>query len=64
MIERNSHKRIIATVEALEHLSKADPIMSAVIERYGVIGYELHTDYLGALLSILSGNNCRAGWRT
>ena len=55
MIERNSHKHIIATAEAREHLSKADPIMGAVIDRYGVIDYELHTDYLSALLSNIVG---------
>lgn len=42
---------IIATAEMRGYLTKADPIMGAVIEKYGVIDYELHLNYLNALLS-------------
>jgi len=48
-------KRITATAEAREYLTKADPLMGAAIEKYGVIDYELHTDYLSALLSNIVG---------
>jgi len=48
-------KRITATAETREHLMKADPIMGAVIEKHGVIDYELHSDYLNALLSNIVG---------
>jgi DNA-3-methyladenine glycosylase II len=47
--------RITATAEAREYLMKADPIMGTVIEKYGVIDYELHSDYLDALLSNIVG---------
>lgn len=50
-----AQNKIAATPAAREHLAKADPIMGAVIEKYGVIEYELATDYLSALLSNIVG---------
>ena len=55
MLEVALKNRITATIEAREYLAKADSIMGAVIEKYGVIDYELHADYLSALLSNIVG---------
>ena len=50
-----NNQRITATAEIREYLAKADPIMGAVIEKIGVIDYELCTNYLNALLSNIVG---------
>jgi DNA-3-methyladenine glycosylase II len=47
--------RITATGEAREYLTKADRIIGTVIEKHGVIDYELQSDYLNALLSNIVG---------
>jgi len=49
------NNRITATAEAREYLTKADPVFGAIIEKYGVIDYELRTDYFDALLSNIVG---------
>lgn len=51
----NSEKRITATAEIREHLKKADPLIDALIYKYGVIDYELRVDYLNALLLNIVG---------
>ncbi|GHV01976.1 hypothetical protein FACS1894211_12630 [Clostridia bacterium] len=48
-------KYITATTETIEFLTKADAVMGAVIQKYGVIDYELSTDYFAALLSNIVG---------
>ena len=48
-------KRITATAKARAYLTNADPIMGAVIKKYGIIDYELAADYLAALLSNIVG---------
>lgn len=47
--------RITATTEMREYLQKADPIIGEVIEKHGMIDYELRSDYLEALLSNIVG---------
>jgi len=53
--ETNLNYRITATAEARKYLTKADPVMGAVIEKHGAIDYELRTDYFDALLSNIVG---------
>ena len=48
-------KRITATAKARAYLTNADPILGAVIKKYGIIEYELAADYLAALLSNIVG---------
>ncbi|MFA5449245.1 MAG: DNA-3-methyladenine glycosylase [Clostridia bacterium] len=48
-------KSITATTEVREYLSKSDPIMGAVIEKYGIIEYELLNCYFNALLANIVG---------
>ena len=48
-------KRITAAKKARAFLTKADPIMGALIEKFGVIDYELADDYMDALLSNIVG---------
>ncbi|MDR2047270.1 MAG: DNA-3-methyladenine glycosylase 2 family protein [Clostridiales bacterium] len=50
------NKRYIeATEKARAFLSGRDPVLGGVIERYGVIKYELETAYFDALLSTVIG---------
>ncbi|MDR0762988.1 MAG: hypothetical protein LBF01_00635 [Bacteroidales bacterium] len=51
----NLKKYITATAEAREYLTNVDPILGAVIEKHGIIDYELCTDYFDALLSNIVG---------
>jgi DNA-3-methyladenine glycosylase II len=41
--------------KAAEHLSKRDPVLKPVIERAGLAELEPHTDYYGALVSSIIG---------
>ncbi|MDR2266277.1 MAG: DNA-3-methyladenine glycosylase [Christensenellaceae bacterium] len=49
------NNRITATAEIREYLTKADSIIGAVIEKYGVRDFELSTDYFDALLQNIVG---------
>jgi DNA-3-methyladenine glycosylase II len=48
-------RRITATTESREYLTKADPVIGGLIKKYGIISYPLATDYLSALLSNIVG---------
>ncbi|MCL2796863.1 MAG: DNA-3-methyladenine glycosylase 2 family protein [Firmicutes bacterium] len=55
MSDKGITKHITATPEMRAYLANADPILGALIEKYGVIDYELHAGYLSALLSNIVG---------